>query len=152
MWIGFIHRNRGDYARADSIGSIAERQRDRLGPFEQAALDRMLAEVRGDNEAAFAASRRVVAAAPTSDRAKCVTAEAALWINRPRTALRALEGVETRPGIKEPPPAEPRNDPPPPKERKSGRAAASRVLDGMGPFGAQGAPCDNSTKPGGSRA
>ena len=99
VWAGFIYRNNGEYARADSIGSIAERRRERLNPFEQAALDRMLAEVRGDNEAALAASRRVLAAAPTSDWAKCVTAEAALWVNHPRDALRVLQGVETRPGI-----------------------------------------------------
>ena len=99
VWAGFIYRNHGEYARADSIGSIAERRRERLGPFEQAALDRMLAEVRGDNERAYAASRRVLAAAPSSDWAKCVTAEAALWVNRPREALHVLEGVETRPGI-----------------------------------------------------
>ncbi|HZA92711.1 MAG TPA: serine/threonine-protein kinase, partial [Gemmatimonadales bacterium] len=99
VWIGFIYRNRGDYFRADSVGSIAERQRDRLSPFEQAAMDRMLAEVRGDNVRAYLASRRVLSAAPSSDWAKCVTAEAALWINRPRVALRTLEGVETRPGV-----------------------------------------------------
>ena len=99
VWLGFIYRNQGEYARADSIGSIAERQRERLGSFEQASLDRMLAEVRGNNEAALAASRRVLSAAPTSDWAKCVTAEAALWVNRPRDALHTLTGVETRSGV-----------------------------------------------------
>jgi tetratricopeptide (TPR) repeat protein/TolB-like protein len=99
VWAGFIYRNEGEYAHADSIGSIAERQRERLGPFERAALERMLAEVRGDNEGALAASRQVLSAAPTSDWAKCVTAEAALWVNRPRYALRILDGLETRPGI-----------------------------------------------------
>ena len=99
VWLGFIYRNQGEYARADSVGSIAERQRERLGSFEQGALDRMLAEVRGNNEAALAASRRVLAAAPTSDWAKCVTAEAALWVNRPRYALETLKDVETRPGV-----------------------------------------------------
>jgi serine/threonine protein kinase/tetratricopeptide (TPR) repeat protein len=99
VWLGFIYRNRGEYARADSIGSIAERKRWQLSPFEQASLDRMLAEVRGNNEEALAASRRVLAAAPTSDWAKCVTAEAALWVNRPRYALQTLKDVETRPGV-----------------------------------------------------
>jgi tRNA A-37 threonylcarbamoyl transferase component Bud32/tetratricopeptide (TPR) repeat protein len=99
VWIGFMYRNQGEYALADSVGSIAERQRERLSPFERAALERMLAEVRGDNEGAFTGSRRVLAAAPSSDWAKCVTAEAALWIDRPRVALRTLEGVDTRPGV-----------------------------------------------------
>jgi hypothetical protein len=63
VWLGFIYRNQGEYARADSIGSIAERKRERLSPSEQAALDRMLAEVRGKNEEALAASRRELAAA-----------------------------------------------------------------------------------------
>jgi TolB-like protein len=99
VWMGFIYRNMGEYTRADSVGSIAERQRDRLSPFERAALERMLAEVRGNNEAAFAASRRVLAAAPSSDWAKCVTAEAALWVRRPAVALRMLESVNTRPGV-----------------------------------------------------
>ena len=82
------------------MGSIAERQRDRLSPFEQAAMDRMLARYVETTEPSLlgiSPGSSPQRPAPTGKRR--VTAEAALWINRPRVALRTLEGVETRPGV-----------------------------------------------------
>jgi TolB-like protein len=93
VYAGFIYRNRGQLVLAESLGSVAQRRRDRLTPIEQGALDRMLAEVRGVSRMqAYAASRRTFEADTGSSWARCLLAEDAMLVGYPRETVRLLEG------------------------------------------------------------
>jgi hypothetical protein len=93
VYAGFIYRNEGQLALAESLGSIAQRRRDRLTPIEQGTLDRMLAEVRGVSRMqAYTASRRAFEADTGSTWARCLLAEDAMLVGYPSETVRLLDG------------------------------------------------------------
>jgi DNA-binding SARP family transcriptional activator len=74
----------------DSIAAAALRQRSKLAPFDQAALDRALAFREGRWEDAYDAARRMVAAAPTTQDAQLFLAQTSMATRRYAEAIDAL--------------------------------------------------------------
>ena len=82
----------------DSIKMAAIAQRDRLGAFDQLALDRELAVLDGRLEDSYTASRRLVAIAPTTQDAQVYLAQAAMATRRYQEALRVLHRMDLTKG------------------------------------------------------
>jgi DNA-binding SARP family transcriptional activator/TolB-like protein len=87
-----MHTNVSDWAGADSIIRRVERVRDDLGAMEAATLDMVGAWLRGDDDAAYQASRRQAVLAPGSI-GEYQVANQALRLNRPRETVRVLTAM-----------------------------------------------------------
>ncbi|HET8713668.1 MAG TPA: hypothetical protein VFM23_08325, partial [Gemmatimonadales bacterium] len=92
------YMNVGNFAKAESLGHVVERDADRLAPLDRAYLGWVLAVCRGDAEAAFQSSRRMIQLAPGSD-AVYLFAGDAMQANRPREALNALLELDPNHGF-----------------------------------------------------
>jgi DNA-binding SARP family transcriptional activator/TolB-like protein len=77
----------------DSLALALEPRRAELAPWDRAMLDFHLADARGDRRGAHEAMRRVVRLSPTAQW-RILLAEQAQRVNRPREALRLLDGIE----------------------------------------------------------
>ena len=84
----------GETALVDSISRAALAQRSRLGAFDQISLDRELAFLAGRWEAAYSASRRLVAIAPTTPDAQVYLAQAAMATRRYPEAVAILHHID----------------------------------------------------------
>jgi TolB-like protein/tetratricopeptide (TPR) repeat protein len=85
-------------AYRDSLAAAAARQRPSLSPFDRASLDRRLARNRGDWEGAYAASKRMLSAAPHTQDAQVQVVNAAMATRRYAEAIRVAEQVDHRSG------------------------------------------------------
>ncbi|MDX2191743.1 MAG: serine/threonine-protein kinase [Gemmatimonadales bacterium] len=97
LWAAWAYK-RLDLRAADSLLQRARRDGARFTPLERAIGDRIAAELRGDRAAAYLASRAALRAAPGSEFARALEAEAALWVNRPAETIERSRprGDETR--------------------------------------------------------
>jgi tetratricopeptide (TPR) repeat protein len=87
-----MHTNLGNWRAADSIASRVDTFRDQLGTYEAATLDMLQAWIRGDDAAAYEAVVRQARIAPGTI-SEYQVAEQARRLNRPREALRVLQGL-----------------------------------------------------------
>ena len=88
----------GNTALVDSISRAALAQRNRLGAFDRISLDRELAFLSGRWEAAYSASRRLVAIAPTTPDAQVYLAQAAMATRRYPEAVAVLHRMDRTKG------------------------------------------------------
>jgi DNA-binding SARP family transcriptional activator/TolB-like protein len=84
-----MHANLGRWAAADSIAGRLQAVRDELGPMELATLDMLRGWLRGDDHAAYEATRRQALLAPGSI-GEYQVAEQARRLNRPGESIRVL--------------------------------------------------------------
>jgi DNA-binding SARP family transcriptional activator/tetratricopeptide (TPR) repeat protein len=78
----------------DSVISVARRQRERMSPFDQYALDRQIAFMHGDLAGAYSAARRLYALAPEVQDAQVYMAFAAMSVRRYREVIRVLHAMD----------------------------------------------------------
>jgi DNA-binding SARP family transcriptional activator/TolB-like protein len=84
-----MHTNLGRWAPADSIADRLQGVRHELGPMELNTLDMLRGWLRGDNHAAYEATRRQALLAPGSI-GEYQVAEQARRLNRPGESIRVL--------------------------------------------------------------
>ncbi len=87
------YSNLGESARADSIGQVLNHSRDRLGRYDRALLDLMMAWLDGDPVATYVAAKRAAAIAPGSLPNVQWGAEA-VYLNHPREGIEILQGID----------------------------------------------------------
>ena len=85
-------------ARADSLTAALEARRDFLAPYDQALVDQQHAWLKGDREAMFDATRRMVRLAPSSPDANWLHGWAAVTTNHFVEAIEAFDRVEAGDG------------------------------------------------------
>lgn len=93
LWAVHARFQYGDFPGADSLIRRVEPLSPRLPPWDRAMLDFLRGRLRGDQEAAYQAIRRVAALAPTSEWLYLLGAQAVMT-NRPREAVRVLRGLD----------------------------------------------------------
>jgi TolB-like protein len=84
--------NGGNRSKQDSLVAYVAPRRDRLSPYDQGRLDWMLANRRGDREAALRAARAAARLAPVGT-ARFALMLSLVQVGRPREALRELDDV-----------------------------------------------------------
>ncbi|HET8633990.1 MAG TPA: BTAD domain-containing putative transcriptional regulator [Gemmatimonadales bacterium] len=93
LLIAIAHYDLLEPAQADSIAKLLMRSRDRLGAYDRALLDLLMAWLGDDPNAPYVAAKRAAAIAPGSVLNVQWGAEA-LWLNRPREAIAILNDVD----------------------------------------------------------
>lgn len=86
---GFAYLSAGDRTRADSVATLAYRQRDGLVQYDRLRLDILRASIAGDLQGEYDAAREAARIQPGGS-AHFVAGNAALRLGRPREALRIL--------------------------------------------------------------
>ena len=77
-------------AVVDSLAVFLEARADRLSPYDEQFVQRVMAWCRGDWDAAFQAARRMTELEPHASEARFLAGRSALYLQRPRTALSFL--------------------------------------------------------------
>jgi len=98
IWSAAARINLGEHAGADSIVRRLEGSSRRLAPVDRAYLGWVAAIVRGSAANALEAARELARLAPASDALYLVN-EAAMYNNRPREALAAMEALDPDRGL-----------------------------------------------------
>lgn len=94
IWAAATHGNLGEDARADSLLRIAERERERLLPFDRHLLDLWKANLEGDQAARYEAVRGMLEVAPASEVALFLMGGAAIAVNKPAEAVAAIRRID----------------------------------------------------------
>ena len=99
VFLAFSRLYRGDYDRADSLITRAEKLRDRMAPADRAMLDHLEAEMRGDPDASLRTSEAFMRATPGSGESPLLVISTALATGKPRYALALLDQVDPNRGM-----------------------------------------------------
>jgi TolB-like protein len=98
IWSAAARINLGQHAGADSIVKRLEASNRPLAPVDRSYLGWVAAIVRGNAAGALDAARELARLAPASD-ALFLLSQAAMYNNRPREAVAAMEGLDPDRGL-----------------------------------------------------
>ena len=87
----YAYLNLGQPAKADSLATELTASTRKISEYERRYLDRAVAQIEGDWQAAYSAAQQLKAAAPSSSFAQYIAARAAIPVNRLEEAARELE-------------------------------------------------------------
>jgi serine/threonine-protein kinase len=93
IWAFYAHRHGAEWAQRDSVAGALERRRAHLTTFENAVVDALVAESRGDFQGKYDAYRRVVGLVSTSEW-QSLLGEAAFDLRRYREAADILSNLD----------------------------------------------------------
>ena len=93
IWAAATHGNLLEYQQVDSLLRIAERGRQQMLPCDRHLLDLWKAHSRGDQVARYNAVRGMLDVAPASEIALFLMGGAAMAINKPGEAVRAIRNI-----------------------------------------------------------